>query len=184
MIDHSQDRLTQTPLRLVLADGGIEFEDVNWGLSNIQNAVMKAEFFERCRKFGGNSTTNIPMLEMDGKFYTQSSAIIRHVGRVTGAYSGRFEEDELLAAVEDLRSVNYKAMRVFGASDKAVDEYVNVLLPKHLNNFTRLLNLERSAYYLLGSKPTIADFSLYDVLHVVEGQVPGTLDQFPRVKVS
>jgi glutathione S-transferase len=166
----------------VLADGGVEFEDVNWGLSNIQDQAMKERFFEDCRKLGGHTTTNIPMLEMDGKIYTQSSAIIRHVGRITGAYSGCYEEDQLLATVEDLRSANYKAMRVFGATEKAIDEYIEVILPKHLNNFNRLLN-QSSAFYLTGSKCSIADLSLYDALHVVERQVPGTLDKFPRVKL-
>ncbi|GMI48144.1 hypothetical protein TrCOL_g12089 [Triparma columacea] len=169
-------------IRLVLADGGVEFEDVNWGLSNIQDEAMKEQFFEDCRKLGGHTTTNIPMLEMDGKIYTQSSAIIRHVGRITGAYSGCYEEDQLLATVEDLRSANYKAMRVFGATEKAIDEYIKVILPKHLTNFTRLLN-QSSAFYLTGSKCSIADLSLYDALHVVERQVPGTLDKFPRVKL-
>ena len=30
---------------------------------------------------GGHLTTNVPMLELDGKFYTQSSAVLRLVGR-------------------------------------------------------------------------------------------------------
>ena len=38
---------------------------------------------EAWRKVGGNSTTNIPMLEMDdGKVFTQSGAVLRAVGRM------------------------------------------------------------------------------------------------------
>mmetsp|Transcript_22808 Transcript_22808/g.47309 ORF Transcript_22808/g.47309 Transcript_22808/m.47309 type:complete len:255 (-) Transcript_22808:12-776(-) len=170
-------------IRLCMADAGIEFEDVNWGLDNISDQKLKSDFFARCRELGGNLTTNVPMLEVeDGKFYTQSTAIIRYIGRKTGAYSGTVEEDVLIATVDDFRTANYKGMRVFGASPSAVDDYITTILPKHLDNFTRLLN-NNSGFYLLGSKATIADFSLYDALHVAERQVPGILEKYQRVKL-
>jgi len=144
---------------------------------------MKEEFFAKCRELGGNCTTNVPMLEMNGESYTQSSALIRHVGRVTGRYKGTYEEDVLIAAVEDLRSANYKAMRVFGATDEAVHSYIHDILPKHLENFTRLLSVKPGGFYLLGMEPCIADFGLYDALHVAERQVPGILGKYARVKL-
>ena len=43
-------------------------------------------FQKECREKGGNSTNNLPMIEVEGKFYTQSLAIYKYVGRKTGLY--------------------------------------------------------------------------------------------------
>jgi glutathione S-transferase len=41
----------------------------------------KNAYMEKCRELGGNITTNIPMLYIDGLYLTQSTAILRYVGR-------------------------------------------------------------------------------------------------------
>ena len=168
-------------IRIILADAGIPFEDITWDMA--KGETEKLAFFERCKHLAGNLTTNIPMIEdKNGKFYTQSTAIIRKLGRENNLYNDTYEEDMLLAAAEDLRSSNYKAMRMFGASDQVVTTYVNEVLPKHLKNLQRIL-LKSPGLFLLGNKACIADLTMYDALHVSERQVPGILSRFPRVKL-
>lgn len=167
-------------IRIILSDAGMPFEDVTWDAS--KGEAAKQEFFKMCKGLGGHTTTNIPMLEEGGKFYTQSSAIIRKIGRDAKLYTGTYEEDMLIATVEDLRSANYKAMSMFGATDKAIKSYIDVVLPKHLRNLERLL-LSTEGLYLLGNDACVADLTLYDALHVAERQVPGVLSKYPRVKL-
>eukprot|EP01083_Nonionella_stella_P133255 405070_1 len=66
-------------IRLALAASGIPFEDI-FANSFPPSPEKKAEWI----KIGGNTTTNVPMLEMDDKVYTQSAAVLRAVGRKGG----------------------------------------------------------------------------------------------------
>ena len=77
-------------IRLLLVEAGCAFENVCFdkeaGLQIYADAgsFVKAKtsdsaqrFFDCCRDLGHNLTTNTPMLEVDGHFYTQSTAIYR-----------------------------------------------------------------------------------------------------------
>ena len=77
-------------IRIILSDAGIPFVDVTWDPS--KGEAAKLDFFKECKKMGGHGTTNIPMLEQGGKFYTQSSAIIRKIGRDAKLYTDTYEE--------------------------------------------------------------------------------------------
>lgn len=165
-------------IRLALAEAGVPFEQPSFAFGD-QDAMKK--YFEDCRCKGGNLTTNVPMLYIDGLYLTQSSAVLKYVARKFGMYPvdpvAAYEVDNLIAAADDLRTANYKPMKMFGGGEKELKSYLEGL-PKHLDNFVRLLG---SRDYFAGGF-TVADLTIYDTLDVAERQVPGTLAKYPTLK--
>lgn len=161
-------------VRLALAATGVTFEDVTFDMAD---GAAKQEFFAKCRELGGNSTTNIPMLKAKGKFYTQSTAIVKFVcacgGLSTDKAGVNYQIDNIIEHVEDLRTASYKPLAMFGGGEKEKETYLGIL-PKHLGNLERLLGEKK---YFAGGKLSAADICVYDVLDtMVETQVPGILE--------
>jgi glutathione S-transferase len=168
-------------IRLALAAANIEFDDV------FASFPPSKEQRELWSKLGGNTTTNVPMLEVeDGRVYTQSSAVLRAVARMGGLMPNNDEDlyltDKLLADAEDLRSESYKCFIPWGASQEAADKFVNEVLPLHLGNFERQLKLSNGGYFI-GDALTVADIACYDAtVNFGSSRVPGALDSFPSLK--
>jgi len=167
-------------IRLALAATGISFEDVSFDMSD---ADAKTEFIAKCREQGGNTTTNIPMLEVKGKFFTQSLAILHYVcdagGLNTETARQNYQVENTIQAVEDLRTQSYKPLAMFGGGAKEKEVFLE-LLPKHLGNLERILGDRK---HFAAGKLTAADISVYDLLDtMIETQVPGILaDKFPKL---
>ena len=160
-------------IRLTLAEAGVEFEGKYFDMSDPSS---KDPYLADCREKGGNLTTNIPMCHIDGVYRTQSLAVLRYVARKFGLYpEGDIELsyiiDNLIEAANDLRSCNYKPMKMMGGGEKEKKVYLDEALPKHLKNLARLLG---SRDYFAGQF-TVADITLYDALDVSNRQVPGIL---------
>lgn len=167
-------------IRLVLAEAGVSWKQDSFTLGDEKGM---AAYFAECRKLGGNGTTNVPMLKIDGHYLTQSSAVLRYCARKFGLYPSdddyynSYIVDNLLAAAEDLRTENYKPMKMFGGTDAIKQNYIETVLPKHLANVARLLGEQE---WLAGTF-SVADLSWYDVLDVCERQVPGVLSKYPNL---
>lgn len=170
-------------IRLALAVANIPFEDVypNGGYPPSE------EVRDGWRKLGGNTTTNVPMLEMpDGKVYTQSQAVLRAVGRMGGLMpkddDGLYITDKLIEDAEDLRGESYKAHALLGATMEACENFVSVVLPLHLGNLERQL-LESDGGFFIGDSLTLADVAVYDaVTNFGSDRVPSALEAFPELK--
>jgi glutathione S-transferase len=181
-------------IRLLLADSGIEWEDVNFersqgvyssptSLGEIAGSAAYAEYCAACRapEKGGNATTNIPMLEVDGKFYTQSSAVYNLVARRVGLYPAGVEEafvvDNVLAHVADAKGLTYGAMM----GSLSEDKLRGTELPKHVGNLERLLG---DKAYFAGAF-SLADVSVFDCLYNFfepqTGAVLGATSNYPRL---
>lgn len=133
------------------------------------------------------------MLEMpDGTVYTQSSAVLKAVGRMKNGCLMPSSDDELalyltdklLSDSEDLRSESYKCFRSWGATDEAYKLYVDKVLPLHLGNFERMLIERGGDYFVVKDRLTVADVSVYDaVVNYGVNRVPeGCLDNFVELK--
>jgi len=139
------------------------------------------------RKLGGNTTTNVPLLEMsDGKVYTQSSAVLRAIGRMGNLLpkndDGLYRTDKLIEDSEDLRGESYKAFVTWGATQEKADAFIESVLPLHLGNLERQLK-ESSGGYFVGDTLTLADVACYDaVVNFGSNRVPTALDAFPDLK--
>jgi glutathione S-transferase len=124
-------------IRYALADGGIAFTDETEAIFPPPPETKK-----KWAEIGGNSTTNVPMLTMDGKTYTQSSAVMIFVGRKAGTYPSdpelAYQVDNLLAAADDFRKAAYGL--IFGdSSAEAVASFKDNAIAAHMGNFERIL---------------------------------------------
>ena len=124
------------------------------------------------------------MLEMpDGRVYTQSSAVLRAIGRMGNLLpsddEGLNKVDKLIADAEDLRGESYKCFIPWGASQESADNFINTVLPLHLGNLERQLK-QSSGGYFVGDALTIADVACYDaVVNFGSNCVPTALEAFP-----
>lgn len=169
-------------VRLALVITGVPFEDVTFDLTD---EASKTDFFAKCKELGGNSTNNTPMLEVKGKFFTQSIAVVKYVcacgGLSVDSPKLGYNVDNIIMHVEDLKKECYKPIKMMGGTDKEKEVFIQDALPKHLGNLERLLGEKK---YFAHSKMTTADILVYDVLDTfVETQVPGVLEaSFPKLK--
>lgn len=167
-------------IRYALIESGIEFNDVC--ASFPPTPEVKAKWTE----IGGNLTTNVPMLVMDGRAYTQSSAVMRYVARKGGLMPAddelQYQCDNIIAAAEDYRSEAYKPIRSVrdGAPDpEMIAQMKENVLPKHFKNFERLLG---EAEYFVDNKISIADLAAFDIFNNFSFNLFPSLEaEFPKL---
>eukprot|EP00965_Chrysotila_dentata_P060003 1990165-Pleurochrysis_carterae.AAC.2 len=187
-------------VRILLAEAGIPFENVCFekptslqiykdpqSFAKVKELDSAQAFFAHCRSMGGNLTNNLPMLEMNGRYYTQSTALFRLVARLAGLYpdddaEAAYVVDNVLAHVEDMFTLPYAVLLkrpVPGCpSGLTLEAFKAEVMPKHLGNLERLL-ASAGGEYFTGSFG-LADVRVFDVLiHLFERPVPGCLKPFP-----
>lgn len=71
-------------------DAGIAYEDVRYSFDEYPD-YKKSIIAEK------NPTSNVPVVELNGKVLTQSYAILRHFARLLGEYDGETEEEKYWA---------------------------------------------------------------------------------------
>lgn len=171
-------------IRLTLAAANMPFVE-----ENPKGYPPSAEQKEKWRKLGRNTTTNVPMLQLGDKYYTQSSAILRMVARKGGLmpdekdYEAMYTMDKLIADAEDFRLEAYKSFVLWGASDRDVYHFINKIAPLHFENMERQLK-EGGTDFFLGNTMTVADVAIYDaVVNFGTSRIPGdSLKNFAVLK--
>ena len=156
------------PARLALLIGGIAFEDHRFAFSE----------FAEVRKT--TPLSQVPTLQVNGVQVTQSGAITRYVGKVSGLYpEDAFQAllcDEIIDGVED---VSIKLGATFGlAGDdlkNARTELVNGAFPKYLRWLHNQLESHGGEYFA-ASRLTIADLKVFVF---IRGLNSGHLDHVP-----
>lgn len=97
----------------------MEFED------KVSSYPPTAEEKATWLALGKNTTTNVPMLTIGDKVYTQSSACLRVVARKGGLMPVdedlQYQVDNLIAAVDDFRSAAYRI--IFGGDEAAIANF-------------------------------------------------------------
>uniref|UniRef100_A0A7S2EPT5 GST C-terminal domain-containing protein n=1 Tax=Ditylum brightwellii TaxID=49249 RepID=A0A7S2EPT5_9STRA len=172
-------------IRLALAAANIEFEDVT---PSSNSFPPSEEQVLEWRNIGGNSTTNVPMLEMpDGKVYTQSSAVLKAVARMGNLMPSSNDDlymtDKLIADAEDFRTKSYATIIAWGASKEEYENFINNEVPLHFGNFERQLKENGGEYFVVKDRLTIADVAVYDaVVSFGANRAPDDcLDKFPSL---
>jgi len=170
-------------VRLILSESGLSWKQPSW--SPVDDDDARLAYFAKCRTMGGHLTTNLPMLNIDGRYVTQTASLLRYLGRRLGLYPRSVEGtaallacwriDQLIAAADELRNLNYGAAAGISITRAF---YARSTLHPHLANFARLL---ADADYFAGDGPSVADFTVYDVLVVAEKQTPGVLAKYPTL---
>jgi glutathione S-transferase len=156
------------PARLALRIGGIAFEDVRFSFPEFAEVRKSTPFGQ------------VPTLHVDGVQVTQSDAITRYVGKLTGLYpEDAFQAllcDEVLDAVED---ANVKLGTTFGLTGDALKEartaLVNGALPQYLGWLQTQLQAHGGQYFA-DNRLTVADLKVFVF---VQGLNSGRLDHVP-----
>ena len=162
-------------IRLTLAAGGVEFEDV----LPKGSPVSSEEKAHWAKLTDHNTTFSVPILTIDEgtdqeRVYIQSSAILRKAARL-GDLKMTLENDpdgdqeayltdRAIADADDLRSQAYKGFVLFGAKQETADKYAKVVLPKHIDNLERQFVNAGGDYWGGSSTLSLADTTLYDAI--------------------
>lgn len=167
-------------IRYTLAAGGIEWNDESAPFPC--GDEVKAKWLA----LGGNLTTNVPMLVVNGKAYTQSSAVLRHAARLGGLMPTdaelQYQVDNIIAAVDDYRTEAYKPIFpvLMGTPDaKSIAHLKDNALPKHFQNLERLLG---GNDYFVANQLSVADLTVFDILKNFSfNMFPSLKPQFPKL---
>ena len=163
-------------LRMLLAYGGQEFED-------IRIEFQKFSDFKPETPFG-----QLPMLVIDGKKYAQTSAIARYLGRKYGLAGKDIEEDfEIDQVIDLLTDVRLSGLTVIHEKDEALrskkfSELAETKFPFYLQKFDEILT-KNNGFLALG-RLTWADFvfvGFFDYLKMLL-QMPDLEEKYPIFK--
>jgi glutathione S-transferase len=153
---------------LALHIGGIAFEDSRFSFPE----------FAEVRK--ATPLGQVPTLHVDGVQVTQSDAITRYAGKLTGLYpEDAFQAllcDEVLDAVED---ANVKLGTSFGLTGDALKEARTALVNGALTQYLGWLQTQLLAHggvFFADNRLTIADLKVFVF---VQGLNSGRLDHVP-----
>ncbi|XP_046575233.1 glutathione S-transferase-like [Haliotis rubra] len=128
----------------------------------------------------------LPVLEIDGKFYPQSNAIYRYLAKIFGFYGNgdleALEMDQVLGVVMDIymtyaRTVFEKDEAVKAEKMKDLKE---VQVPLYFGMFEKLLKKSGSTGFFVGKKISLADASVFDLADKMSSVVK--LEDYPLVK--
>ena len=160
------------PARLLLAYGGIKYEDYRVS-------------FEDQREWKAMKPTtpygSLPLLEWDGVCIAQSMAIARFLAREVGL-AGRnsleaAQVDEIVDAVNDIFQAGLNA--IFSGDDAQMKKHASETVPAGLSNIEKILE-SRGGQYMVGNALSWADLRLFDFCHSLPQ--PNCLAKFPRIR--
>lgn len=161
-------------IRLALAAGGVEFEDVkaNWPPAPESKANWT-------KLTNGTTLFGVPILTVDEgsdneQVYVQSSAILRKAGRMGDLQmtlandedgdKAAYFTDRAIADADDLRTISYAGMLMFGASKEKTDNFVKKQLPAAVACLEKQLVAEGGDYFGGSSTISLADIAIYDAV--------------------
>lgn len=143
-------------IRMLLAHQKVEYEDVTYTFETLGEIKASGNL-----EFG-----QLPAVEIDGKFYAQSVAILRMLGIKYGYYPSdayaAWKVDSTIDALGDLLNAFYKAN--FNPDEEAkkalFKTFYEVTFPKWLEAIQKRVETNSSPDHIVGDKLTIADFAL------------------------
>ncbi|KAG7378751.1 hypothetical protein PHYPSEUDO_009525 [Phytophthora pseudosyringae] len=157
------------PIRLALFIGGVEFEDERISREELANRKPSLPF------------NQLPVLEVDGEVISQSLAILRYAGTLSGLYPvtdpvAAYRIDELFAILDDM--FNFP---LWGASHREKDAEKQLAMRAELSSgmvaktlgFLEKRIIKNKGPYAAGPKLTVADLAIYGVLLGFKNGVPG-----------
>ncbi|XP_046575252.1 glutathione S-transferase 2-like [Haliotis rubra] len=160
--------------RLLFALAGQEFEDIRYSQDEWKTEKSNVPFGQ------------IPILEVDGKSYSQSSAICSFLARRFKLYGTgdiqALEVDQVLGVVQDISNTVIKAFFEKDEARKAqfMKENKEEKLPQYFGMLEKLLEKNGSTGFFVGKSITLADVTVFDMCEKIQAMVD--LDKFPLVK--
>jgi glutathione S-transferase len=152
--------------------GGIDFNDEHVAPDNFAALKASGEL-----PFGA-----LPILKIGGRTISQSNAILRYAGKLTGLYP---DDHALALRVDEAMGGTDDMMAPMGASIREQDperkmairkDMAENILPQNFARFEKLIKDNGNTGFLVGNSLTIADLKL---LHSVDKLTDGSLDGIP-----
>ncbi|GMF43171.1 unnamed protein product [Phytophthora fragariaefolia] len=157
------------PIRLAFYIGGIDFEDVR--LSFDEFAIVKS----------GLPFNQLPILEIDGEVVSQSLAILRYAGSLSGLYPttdprAAFRVDEIFVLIDEMfNSPAWRETVTERDPDKLLKMrkgLANTMIPKTLASLEKRVAAFEGPY-ATGKEFTVADLAIYAVILLLKAGRPG-----------
>lgn len=142
--------------RLAFRCGGIQFEDIR----------LNREQWMELKTSGGTPFGQLPTLEVDGRLFSQSHAILRYAGKLSGLYPtdglNALKVDMILDSQKDIMN---KLTPSFYEKDEEKKRELRESLkrdvyPDFLNRWSEYLR-DSDGNWITGTEFTIADVSLF-----------------------
>mmetsp|Transcript_17175 Transcript_17175/g.65560 ORF Transcript_17175/g.65560 Transcript_17175/m.65560 type:complete len:269 (-) Transcript_17175:101-907(-) len=174
------------PIRTLCAYGHIEVQPIVYQQGDRSVNFDKSMWYN-VKNHIGLDFPNLPYLFDNGLKLTQSDAILRHLcRRIDEKLLGTTDEEQakvdmLLGVSMDFRMTLVRVAYRNYHDDAVRAELQQQRIPSFLAKFERFAALHGGPH-ILGSRLTIADFVLYDLLDVSERMAPGVLSQYPSLK--
>jgi prostaglandin-H2 D-isomerase / glutathione transferase len=160
------------PIRDAFRIGGIPFEDKH----------VDFEAFGAMKASGELPFGAVPILIVGGRTISQSSAILRYAGVLSGLYPpnpvNALRVDEAMDGVDDMMAPMGASIREEDPARKAAmrKDMADVVIPANFARFEKLIRDNGANGFLVGDGLTIADLKL---LHSVDKLTDGSLDGIP-----
>jgi glutathione S-transferase len=142
------------PIRLALSIGNIDFEDYRFPLSEFSNIAPTTPFGQ------------VPTFEVDGEVITQTNAILRFVGKLSGLYPKDDLQalycDEVMDALNDILAKVSVTFRMEGEEEKRLAREALAAGPLGLyaKRFGEML-AARGGNWFADDRLTIADLRVF-----------------------
>ena len=162
--------------RFIFAQAGVAYED------------KRVEGAEWPKLKPNTPTGSLPVLEVDGKPLTGSGPIARFLAERFGlAGSNDFENAEIAGILDVLGDSFQKVVPYFFEKDeekkaKMLKDILDEHIPKYWSIIEKKIECNKSdAGWIYGSKPTYADFAIFNSIEYVVAVDPGFLEKYPGV---
>jgi glutathione S-transferase len=160
------------PIRDAFHIGGVPFTDKH----------VDFDAFGAMKASGELPFGALPILLVDGETISQSSAILRYAGQLSGLYPSdpvyALRVDEAMDGCDDMMAPMGASIREEDAERKAAirKDMAENSIPANFARFEKLIRDNGNTGYLVGDSLTIADLK---VLHSVNKLTDGSLDGIP-----
>ena len=166
--------------------GSISRAILSIGAPNFENVIIEKDQWGSLKTSGTYEFQQLPLLEHNGKKYTQSIAINLYLARQFKLYGKNAEEeyqiDSLLCTLDDLLPIIFKIAFTFSEEDKKqVEANKKALLEKltlYYSVFEKRYVANGTKKYFLGDHFSLADIYLTvlinNVYNLFKEQCPGT----------
>jgi glutathione S-transferase len=142
------------PIRLAMSIGHIEFEDYRFPLSEFSRVAPATPFRQ------------VPTLEVDGEVITQTNAILRYAGKLSGLYPEDALQalycDEVMDALNDILARVSVTFRMDDEEEKrlAREALATGPIPLYVKGFGKMLE-DRGGDWFADDRLTIADLRIF-----------------------
>jgi len=178
------------PIRFLLAHAEVAFSEVRLGV-NQDGSIIADESRDWATHKGTLSVPfpNLPyLIDSSGPAevqLTQSNAVMRYLARRFGYYGDTASDqiciDVLQDEAYDLRNSIINAVYTLGAEyEAAFDELTSTAVPRYLDGFESYLSNRGIHTHFVGTRISLVDFILYELIWQVSIMVPGSVTDTHR----